>query len=92
MTKTTLAIIIATITCAGAVAAVADTANARPWMHRCCRAWVSHPRLYAYRSYPRHIHYYRNACGYGDCTCIRGYALATGAQVWWDRYQACTGR
>jgi hypothetical protein len=38
------------------------------------------------------VRYYRsNPCGYGDCACIHGYALATGAQVWWDRYQACTG-
>jgi hypothetical protein len=35
--------------------------------------------------------YYRTACAYGDCACLRGIALATRAQVWWDRYQACTG-
>ena len=35
--------------------------------------------------------YYKTACVYGDCLCLRGIALATQARVWWDRYQACTG-
>jgi hypothetical protein len=35
--------------------------------------------------------YYKTACVYGDCLCLRSIALATQARVWWDRYQACTG-
>ena len=39
------------------------------------------------------IRYYNssNPCTYGDCQCLRGIALRTGNQVWWDRYQACSG-
>lgn len=39
------------------------------------------------------IRYYssNNPCTYGDCQCLRGVALRTGNQVWWDRYQACSG-
>jgi hypothetical protein len=46
---------------------------------------------YAKRAYRGSIRQYRNLCTYGDCLCIRRYALATGSPVWWDRYQACTG-
>ncbi len=90
MTNTRLVAIVATLTCAAALAAVADSASARSWTHH--RAWATEPRLYADRSYRGRIRYYNSRCGYGDCPCIRGYAIATGAQVWWDRYQACTGR
>ncbi len=92
MTKTTLAAIIATVTCAGALTAMADNANAWGWAHRHHRGGVTHPRLYSDRSYSGRIRYYNNRCGYGDCPCLRRYAEATGSQVWWDRYQACTGR
>lgn len=39
------------------------------------------------------IRYYNssNPCTYGDCQCLRSIALRTGNQVWWDRYQACSG-
>ena len=37
------------------------------------------------------VRYYRNACSYGDCVCLRNIALSTGNPVWWDKYQACTG-
>ena len=44
-----------------------------------------------YSSQQRHpVRYYRT-CGYGDCPCLRSVAIATGSQVWWDRYDACTG-
>ena len=45
----------------------------------------------AKRGYRSPMRYYRNRCAYGDCVCIRQIALATASQVWWDRYQACTG-
>jgi len=93
MTKPSLAVLIATLTCVGALAAVANPASAGPRTHTYHRGWMTHPRLHVNRSYRRRLRYYRaNACGYGDCACIRSYALATGSQVWWDRYQACSGR
>jgi hypothetical protein len=93
MTKPSLAALVAAVACAGALAALADPASACSRARGCQRGWVVQPRLYARRYYRPHIRYYRaNVCGYGDCGCIRSYALATGAQVWWDRYQACTGR
>jgi hypothetical protein len=52
------------------------------------RGGIASPRLYAKRA--GGIRYY-NACPYGDCACLRSRALASGSQVWWDRYQACTG-
>ena len=52
---------------------------------------VRYSHHYGQRTYRGHIHYYKNLCTYGDCLCIRRYALATASQVWWDRYQACTG-
>ena len=50
------------------------------------------PRPYAKNLYRNGgVRYYRNACTYGDCACLRNIALATGNPVWWDKYQACTG-
>jgi hypothetical protein len=54
------------------------------------RSGIASPRLYAKKVNPGAIRYY-NVCGYGDCACLRARALATGSQVWWDRFQACTG-
>ena len=50
-------------------------------------AWP--PTIRLYRSNPGTNYY--NVCGYGDCACLRSRAVATGSQVWWDRYQACAG-
>jgi len=50
-----------------------------------------------YRPYSGNLRYYnspsayRSACSYGDCGCLRSMALRTGNQVWWDKYQACSG-
>ncbi len=50
------------------------------------------PRPYAKNLYRNGgVRYYRNACSYGDCACLRNIAIATGNPVWWDKYQACTG-
>jgi hypothetical protein len=105
MTKLALAAIAAAIASTAALTIGADPAGA--WgRDRCCsRGWhreyqgwdpqVEFNRRYwsGVRRYRSGVRGYRaNPCGYGDCACIRGYAVATGAQVWWDRYQACTGR
>ena len=50
-------------------------------------AWP--PTIRLYRANPGTNYY--NVCGYGDCACLRSRAVATGSQVWWDRYQACAG-
>jgi hypothetical protein len=76
------------------VAAQSAPADACGRWHACARerAPVQHYRYYRDRSYDSGVRYYRsNPCTYGDCACIRRYALSTGSQVWWDRYQACTG-
>jgi hypothetical protein len=50
-----------------------------------------------YSGYDRGVRYYnsprayRSACGYGDCGCLRAIAERTGSQIWWDKYQACSG-
>jgi len=80
--------IVAIAASAAAIAMAAGSASARPWTHHGAR--VNQPRLYANRVYPDRIRYY-SVCGYGDCACLRRRALATGSQVWWDRYDACTG-
>lgn len=49
------------------------------------------PQLYTRRDYRAAPRGYRAACGYGDCVCLRNLAVSTGSQVWWDRYQACSG-
>lgn len=59
------------------------------------RSYRIAPRYY--RPYAGKLRYYnspsayRSACSYGDCACLRGMALRTGNQVWWDKYQACSG-
>jgi hypothetical protein len=55
--------------------------------HRNYPAWP--PTIRLYRSNPGTNYY--NVCGYGDCACLRSRAVASGSQVWWDRYQACAG-
>jgi len=55
--------------------------------HRNYPAWP--PTIRLYRSNPGTNYY--NVCGYGDCACLRARAVASGSQVWWDRYQACAG-
>jgi len=88
--------------CGGSLASAAiSPAEAGGWRH-----WdaYSTPRAYnrrAYRSAPRAydggLRYYnsprayRSACSYGDCGCLRSMALRTGSQIWWDKYQACSG-
>ncbi len=70
------------------LAMLVDASVARPCAHtRFYREWPASPRLY--RSNPGTNYY--NVCGYGDCACLRSRAVATGSQVWWDRYQACHG-
>jgi hypothetical protein len=88
MTKSKVAAIVATVAFVAALAAATGSASARPWTRHGVR--VNQPRLYANRVYPGRIRYY-SVCGYGDCLCLRKRALATGSQVWWDRYDACTG-
>jgi len=82
MIKQATAALVAAIVCASALVTPADA-------RRCCKR--SDAQLY--NSSNGGVRQYRaSACGYGDCACLRGYAISTGAQVWWDRYQACTGR
>lgn len=85
---------LAAIACMAALAGQASPANACARSYECARqrAPVRQPRYYRDESYRGSVRLYRaNPCAYGDCACIRSYAVATGAQVWWDRYQACTG-
>jgi hypothetical protein len=92
MTKLGLAAIVAAMVLTATLSIGADPASAWGRSYCCERAWAPAPRVKPYRPYRSGVRYYRsNPCGYGDCACIHGYALATGAQVWWDRYQACTG-
>ena len=80
---------IATVAFIAALAAYAAPAMADGWRHR---DWSAHQRTYAKKLYRGGgIRYYRNACTYGDCACLRNIAIATGNPVWWDKYQACTG-
>jgi len=104
MSKIIPATVIAALASATALTISADPASA--WGDRCCtggwhreyQGWdpqAEFNRRYwaGVRRYRSGVRGYRaNPCSYGDCTCIRSYAVATGAQVWWDRYQACTGR
>ena len=73
---------------AASLAALSDTSMA--WSsarHRHYPAWP--PTIRLYRSNAGTNYY--NVCGYGDCACLRSRAVASGSQVWWDRYQACAG-
>jgi hypothetical protein len=74
---------------AASVAALSDASMA--WSSARHRhnypAWP--PTIRLYRSNPGTNYY--NVCGYGDCACLRARAVASGSQVWWDRYQACAG-
>ena len=81
---------IAIVALIAALAAYAAPAVADGWRYR---QWGGHHRPYAKRLYrgDGSIRYYNSRCTYGDCQCLRNIALATGSQVWWDRYQACTG-
>ena len=72
--------------CLATVTLAADSAAAR------ADGYTSHRRFYAKPSHSGRIRYYNSQqCQYGDCPCIRRRAIATGSQVWWDRYDACTG-
>lgn len=78
------------IAVAGVCAVFAAPANADGSWHRHRYSYsFSQPRLY--KSYPGSIRYYKSACSYGDCECLRSLAVRTGNPVWWDRYQACSG-
>jgi hypothetical protein len=87
MARSNAGALIALIASAAALAIATDPAGA--WTHR--RA-VPFPQFYGLRYYsaPHPVRYYR-VCGYGDCACLHSIALRTGARVWWDRYDACTG-
>jgi hypothetical protein len=71
--------------CLATLTLAAGSANAR------ADGYASHRHFYAKRAYSGRMHYYSSQCRYGDCLCLRQRALATGSQVWWDRYDACTG-
>jgi len=96
MKHTTGAIAVAAIVASMAGYFAPAMADGYYWHHR---ERASKARPYArqfYRSSPRNynsgaIRYYNTACPYGDCECLRGVAVRTGSQVWWDRYQACSG-
>jgi hypothetical protein len=95
MTKLALAAIVAAMVSTATLTVGTDPASAWGRSYCCERGWAPAPRVRPYRPYRLYrgpARYYRNPCGYGDCACIRGYAIATGAEVWWDRYQACTGQ
>ena len=63
---------------ATSLAALSDTGMAGSWArHRHYPAWP--PTIRLYRSSPGTNYY--NVCGYGDCACLRGRAVATGSQV-----------
>ena len=80
---------IATVALIAAFAASLAPAMADGARHR-DRYWQ--PRPHAKNLYRGGgVRYYRNACSYGDCACLRNVAIATGNPVWWDKYQACTG-
>ena len=84
----TLARAIGAAVLVGSVLAHAAPALADGHRYRQYPDYYSSPR--PYKSNPGNIRYY-NVCGYGDCVCLRNRAVATGSQVWWDRYQACSG-
>jgi hypothetical protein len=89
MKKSILTATVAVIAASTAAQALAD-GSAHAWTHRRSFGFPPFSALRFYSS-PRHpVRYYR-ACGYGDCPCLRSIALATRSQVWWDRYDACTG-
>ena len=80
---------VATVAMFMALAAYLAPAMADGSWHR-DRYWQ--PRPHAKNLYRNGgVRYYRNACTYGDCACLRNMAIATGNPVWWDKYQACTG-
>jgi hypothetical protein len=84
------ATVIAVVAAASLLALATSSASARTRY----RKPVGYPPFFALRFYssPQHhpVRYYR-ICGYGDCPCLHSIAIATGSQVWWDRYDACTG-
>jgi hypothetical protein len=71
--------------CLATLTLAAGSASAR------ADGYTSHRHVHAMRSYSSRLRYYSNQCGYGDCPCLRRRAIATGSQVSWDRYNACTG-
>ena len=86
------AAVLGVVVSAGAFALNAVPAEACSRWHGCERPRVEQPRYRYYKVPDAGVRYYRaNPCGYGDCACIRAYAVRTKAQVWWDRYQACSG-
>jgi hypothetical protein len=82
--------VIASVALVATCAAVLAPAEAGNWRHR--RAYPSLDMSQGGIRYynPSGVRYY-NACPYGDCICLRQRAIASGSQVWWDRYQACAG-
>lgn len=91
MTKLALAAIVAALACTGNFMLGSTAAYARDGYYCCYRPWVRDPGYRRYKFYRSPPRGFRSPCTYGDCACIRGYAVRTGAQGWWDRYQACTG-
>lgn len=91
MTKLGFAAVVAALACTASFTIWTTPADARSGPYCCYRPWLKDPGVRRYRFYRSPTRQYRSPCGYGDCACLRGYALRTKSQVWWDRYNACTG-
>lgn len=91
MTKLGFVALVAALACTAALTVSTTPADARSGYYCCYRPWVNDPGYRRYKFFRSPPRQYRSACAYGDCACIRSYALRTKSPVWWDRYTACAG-